>query len=81
CFVDANARTVCLTPRVNLLKLLALGIFDEPYRRGSPAGTHPKRVIIRIGPSVYKLVEKALTREIKAFSNFKPFPTSILVPL
>jgi hypothetical protein len=26
CFVDANARTVCRTPRVNLLKLLAFGI-------------------------------------------------------
>jgi hypothetical protein len=26
CFVDAKARTVCRTPRVNLLKLLALGI-------------------------------------------------------
>src|SRR5687767_8763803 len=26
CFVDANARTVWRTPRVNLLKLLALGI-------------------------------------------------------
>jgi hypothetical protein len=26
CFVEAKARTVCRTPRVNLLKLLALGI-------------------------------------------------------
>src|SRR5829696_1965811 len=26
CFVDTNARTVCRTPRVNLLKLLALCI-------------------------------------------------------
>src|SRR5258706_5910584 len=26
CRVEANARTVCLTPRVNLLKLLAFGI-------------------------------------------------------
>src|SRR6476661_296666 len=26
CFVEANARTVCRTPLVNLLKLLALGI-------------------------------------------------------
>src|SRR5690606_1910439 len=26
CFVDAKARTVCRTPRVNLLKLLAFGI-------------------------------------------------------
>lgn len=26
CLVEANALTVCFTPRVNLLKLLALGI-------------------------------------------------------
>lgn len=28
CLVEAKARTVCLTPRVNLLKLLALGMID-----------------------------------------------------
>ena len=29
CFVDANARAVCRTPRVNLLKLFAFGINDN----------------------------------------------------
>src|SRR5688572_1334151 len=35
CFVEANARIVCRTPRVNLLKLLALGIgFGDPALAG-----------------------------------------------
>src|SRR5436190_18873531 len=32
CLVDANARTVCLTPRVNLLKLLAFGMDRNRFR-------------------------------------------------
>src|SRR5215213_1771976 len=72
CLVEAKALTVCLTPRIKRLKLLAFGIEKvlSPARSGgfvlSPRqlkarlGTFVKFVIISFKPVLFKLTIKRL---------------------
>lgn len=68
CFVEANALTVCFTPRVKREKLLAFGI-DK--KTPTIVSGKIKFVIIKVEPSLFKPAEKALTAEAKAFSLYK----------